>query len=59
METTEGTIRRKFGEYKAAKGVLRSRIEEELIAETKGLTEHPEWYDGPCACQTCLSYGDD
>ena len=22
-----------------------------------GADEHPEGYDGPCGCHTCLSYG--
>jgi hypothetical protein len=30
----------------------------ELIQQTRGQDEHPEWYDSPCICNLCLSYGD-
>lgn len=38
-------------------------IELQKIADVQGVPgpnveEHPEGYDGPCYCQTCLSYGD-
>ena len=29
-----------------------------LVAMTREQEEHPEWYDSPCLCQLCLSYGD-
>lgn len=25
---------------------------------TRSQEEHPEWYDSPCECQLCCSYGD-
>jgi len=30
----------------------------ELLEKTTFVDEHPEWYQGPCHCQLCLSYGD-
>ena len=30
----------------------------ELLEMTEHEDEHPEWYDGPCICLLCLSYGD-
>lgn len=32
------------------------RDERELLDITEVLTEHPEGYEGPCLCETCLSY---
>lgn len=32
--------------------------EAQAIAETTGVPEHPEGYDGPCACDLCMSYGE-
>lgn len=32
--------------------------EEQAVRATRNLDEHPEGYDGPCACQTCMSYAD-
>lgn len=29
-----------------------------LIKKTMPIDEHPEWYNGPCLCLLCLSYGD-
>jgi hypothetical protein len=29
----------------------------QLLALTKTMECHPEDYDGPCECQTCVSYG--
>ena len=29
----------------------------ELINKTEKEDEHPDWYDGPCACRFCMSYG--
>lgn len=28
-----------------------------LLELSRGLDEHPDEYDGPCMCKTCLSYG--
>jgi hypothetical protein len=33
-------------------------VEEELLEMTEKFDEHPDDYDGPCRCKTCLSYGD-
>jgi hypothetical protein len=30
----------------------------ELLKRTRYEEEHPDWYDGPCECQMCCSYGD-
>jgi hypothetical protein len=32
--------------------------EEAVLKLTRKLKEHPEGWDGPCLCYTCLSYGD-
>lgn len=32
--------------------------EEAAVKLTRKLDEHPEDWDGPCECATCLSYGD-
>jgi hypothetical protein len=29
----------------------------ELIEQTRGQEEHPEWYDSPCICDICLDSG--
>jgi hypothetical protein len=29
-----------------------------LLNLTREQEEHPEWYDSPCLCQLCCSYGD-
>lgn len=29
-----------------------------LVSFTRGQIEHPEWYESPCVCNLCLSYGD-
>jgi hypothetical protein len=31
---------------------------DQLLEMTRMLDEHPEGYDGPCACKLCCSYGD-
>lgn len=33
-----------------------ARDEAELLEITRALEEHPDGYDGPCECQTCISY---
>ena len=37
---------------------IRSAQEEGSLALSRLLDEHPEGWDGPCECGTCLSYGD-
>jgi hypothetical protein len=32
--------------------------QDKLIELTRSQEEHPEWYDQPCLCQLCCSYGD-
>lgn len=32
------------------------RDEAELLAITRTLDEHPDDYDGPCECASCMSY---
>ncbi len=29
-----------------------------LLETTRTQDEHPEWYESPCLCCTCCSYGD-
>ncbi len=29
-----------------------------LLDLTRTQEEHPEWYESPCLCQLCCSYGD-
>lgn len=29
----------------------------DLFDRTLRESEHPEWYDGPCLCHECMSYG--
>lgn len=31
----------------------------ELLEMTKQLAEHPDGYDGPCNCQTCMAYAEE
>lgn len=28
-----------------------------FLADTEQEMEHPEWYEGPCFCDLCMSYG--
>ena len=30
-----------------------------LVGMTRCLEDHPEDYEGPCECKTCMSYADD
>ncbi len=30
----------------------------DLLDTTLTQEEHPEWYESPCLCQLCCSYGD-
>ena len=32
------------------------REEADLLNATRALDEHPDGYDGPCECATCMSY---
>jgi hypothetical protein len=29
-----------------------------LLEMTRKADEHPEWYEYPCYCRTCMSYAD-
>ena len=33
-------------------------LEREILKLTRTLDEHPDDYDGPCECRSCLSYFD-
>lgn len=35
-----------------------SAEQEELEKLTAGQIEHPDWYESPCDCDLCRSYGD-
>ena len=39
-------------------GVDLRTISDEMIKETTGLDSHPEGWQYPCNCDTCLSYGE-
>jgi hypothetical protein len=30
----------------------------DYLKETESQIEHPEWYESPCLCRLCCSYGD-
>lgn len=30
-----------------------------LVGMTRCIEDHPEDYEGPCECKTCMSYADD
>lgn len=44
-------------EAKLAHPLSESKVVE-LVKLTTGQEEHPEWYDSPCLCDLCRSYGD-
>lgn len=48
--------RHKLGETDAAMAEQAMNDEQRLLADTEALDEHPDGYDGPCACKTCMSY---
>jgi len=33
------------------------KLRDALERLTEGMTDHPQWYDGPCRCHECMSYG--
>lgn len=35
-----------------------AELEFQMCKLTTGLDEHPEWWDMPCECDLCLSYGE-
>jgi|GEM_PF-6034802 len=37
---------------------LEQMDEQQAIAATTGMTEHPEGYEGPCGCGLCMTYGE-
>ena len=32
-------------------------VRAQLERLTESMTDHPQWYDGPCRCHECMSYG--
>ena len=49
-----------YGYKRRGRHVARGAIGERLLElATRGMDEHPEDYDGPCACDVCLSYAAD
>lgn len=34
------------------------QFQDTLLDLTRTQAEHPEWYESPCLCQLCCSYGD-
>jgi hypothetical protein len=39
-------------------GVKAGKEFDALFKMTTGQEEHPEWYESPCDCNLCRSYGD-
>lgn len=39
-------------------GNLESTEYLKYLEKTESQIEHPEWYECPCLCQLCMSYGD-
>ncbi len=57
-ERLEPHLRKLIGEYRSAPNdEVRGIVEMKMFAATCGLDEHPTWFDYPCLCATCLSYG--
>jgi hypothetical protein len=48
--------RHKLGKKDAVMAEQARRDEQQLLADTEALDEHPDGYDGPCYCKTCMSY---
>lgn len=42
----------------AAGDGYRRMVEQKMRVYTKGLDEHPDWWNHPCACDGCLSCAD-
>jgi hypothetical protein len=61
-ESVDEVLRKLVNEFKAVprrKGFdhERKRIYRRMVIATRGLEEHPEWYNAwPCACDLCTSY---
>ncbi len=50
---------KEWREFEARFEAAKTRKEQDdLIETTQSQEEHPEWYDQPCLCQLCCSYGD-
>lgn len=49
-------MRHKLGKSDPAMEEQAVKDEQQLIADTEALDEHPDGYDGPCCCKTCASY---
>lgn len=52
----EPTLRRLAADYQAGGELQRRVIELKMMAMTKGLDEHPEWWSYACLCDSCCSY---
>lgn len=52
----EPALRDLEARYNAAPPNQRGHIELTMMAYTKGLIEHPSWWNFPCLCDTCVSY---
>lgn len=35
---------------------LNNMTEKEAMEKTQAVIEHPEGYEGPCLCQSCVQY---
>lgn len=61
-ESVDEVLRKLVNEFKAvprrkAFDHERKRIYRRMVISTRGLEEHPEWYNAwPCACDLCTSY---
>lgn len=36
----------------------RQAVEGKMLEVTRGMEQHPAWFDFGCSCDLCLSYGD-
>lgn len=43
-------------ELSMTKEQLEAMTEDAALEATEGMTEHPEGYEGPCACNLCVEY---
>ena len=45
-------------EWKTLETTTNGEIYNKLLWKTREEEEHPEWYNGPCACALCRMYAD-
>lgn len=57
-EKLEPTLRSLAERYNAGTFRQKQAAEREMLAVTKGLSEHPEWWTFPCLCDSCREYAE-